>query len=97
MRFQKKIKELRIRNSLLQRQVAAAIGVDAAVYCKLEKGDRLASEVQVHSLANFYNVDYNELRKLWIVDKVHDILEDENNAYDILSLVAEDIIEYKKR
>lgn len=97
MKFQKRIKELRIRNSLLQRQVASAIGVDSAIYCKLEKGDRQASEAQVHSLANFYNVDYDELRQLWIADKVYDILENENNACDILSLVAENIIEYEKK
>lgn len=96
MRFQRKIKELRIKNSLLQRQVAFAIGIDSAIYCKLEKGDRLASEAQVHSLADFYNVDYDELRQLWIADKVYAILEDENNACDILSLVAEDIVGYGK-
>lgn len=96
MKFQNKLKELRIQNSLLQRQVASAIGVDSAVYCKLEKGDRLASESQVHSLAKFYDIDYEYLRNLWVAEKVYDILEYEKNAPEILNLVAEDIVEYEK-
>lgn len=94
MRFKKKIKELRIKNNLLQRQVASAIGVDSSIYCKLEKGERIASESQVRSLADFYHFDYIELRRLWIAEKVYDILEEEKNAHDILNLVAEDIVEY---
>ena len=40
MLFQDKLKELRESHKLLQRQVAAGIDMDTAVYCKIEKGDR---------------------------------------------------------
>ena len=42
MLFQDKLKELRESHNLLQRQVAAGIDMDTAVYCKIEKGYRQA-------------------------------------------------------
>ena len=42
MLFQDKLKELRESHKLLQRQVAAGIDIDTAVYCKIENGDRQA-------------------------------------------------------
>lgn len=96
MRFQSKLKELRLKSGLLQRQIASAIGIDSAIYCKLEKGDRLASETQVRALADLYRIDYKEFRRLWVAEKLYDILEEENEAHEILNIVAESIVEYGK-
>ena len=63
MLFQDKLKELRESHNLLQRQVAAGIDMDTAVYCKIEKGYRQAREVQVRQLALFYGIPYEELRR----------------------------------
>ena len=38
--FSKRIKELRIQNQIPQRQLAAALNIDTATYCKIEKGER---------------------------------------------------------
>ena len=38
--FSERIKELRIQNQMLQRQWAAALDIDTATYCKIEKGEK---------------------------------------------------------
>lgn len=94
MLFQDKLKELRESHNLLQRQVAAGINIDTAVYCKIEKGDRQAREEQVRQLALFYGIPYEELRRYWLAEKVYSIVEEENDANGILYMVAEEIGEY---
>ena len=44
MLFTEKIKELRIQNQMPQRQIAAALEIDTATYCKIEKGERKAKK-----------------------------------------------------
>lgn len=89
MLFRNKLRELRESHNLLQRQVAAGIDVDAAVYCKIEKGERQAREQQVRQLAFFYGVPYEELRRYWLAGKVYDLIEEENDANGILHMVEE--------
>ena len=40
--FSERIKELRIRSRIPQRQLAAVLDIDTATYCKIEKGERKA-------------------------------------------------------
>lgn len=96
MLFQYKLKELRESHNLLQRQVAAGIDMDTAVYCKIEKGNRQAREEQVRQLAFFYGISYEELRRYWLAGKVYSLVEEEDNANRILCLVAEEMGEYGK-
>lgn len=94
MLFQDKLKELRESHKLLQRQVAAGIDIDTAVYCKIENGDRQAREEQVRQLASFYGVPYEELRRYWLAGKVYSLVEEEKDANGILYMVAEEMEEY---
>ena len=96
MLFQDKWKELRESHKLLQRQVAAGIDMDTAVYCKIEKGDRQAREEQVRQLALFYGISYEELRRYWIAGKVYNLVGEEEDANGILHMVAEEMEEYGK-
>lgn len=96
MLFQHKLKELRESHNLLQRQVAAGIDMDTAVYCKIEKGDRQAREEQVRQLAIFYGISYDELRRYWLAGKIYNLIEEEEDASGILYIVAEEIEEYGK-
>lgn len=89
MPFQNKLKELRESHKLLQRQVAAGIDMDTAVYCKIENGDRQAREEQVRQLALFYGISYEKLRSYWLAGKVYNLIEEEDNASGILHIVAE--------
>ena len=94
--FAEKIRQLRENKQLLQRQISAALEMDNALYCKIERGDRIARREQVIKLAELLDIDKEELLKLWLADKVYEIVGEENNASDVLNIVAENIVEYKR-
>lgn len=77
MLFGKKIKELREKQGLLQRQLAAVLEIDTPMFSKIERGDRRAKRTQVIQIANYFNIDEKELLILWIADKVLDAVEGE--------------------
>ena len=72
-----KIKELRLENGVLQRQLASLLEIDTPMFSKIERGDRRAKSTQVIQIANYFNVDETELLTLWVADKVLDAVEDE--------------------
>ncbi|WP_410082841.1 helix-turn-helix domain-containing protein [Barnesiella intestinihominis] len=92
--FSERIKELRIRSRIPQRQLAAVLDIDTATYCKIEKGERKARREQVGVIAQILHADKNELVKLWLADKVYDIVSKESNAQDVLNMVNENIGKY---
>ncbi|MDR2650812.1 MAG: helix-turn-helix domain-containing protein [Prevotellaceae bacterium] len=96
MIFANKIKELRESKQMLQRHISAALDIDNAMYCKIERGDRIARREQVIKLAELLGADQEELLKLWLADKVYDIVGEEDSANDVLSIVAENIVEYQR-
>jgi len=71
--------------------------IDTATYCKIEKGDRRAKREQVFILSELLEVDSKELIRLWSADKVYDIIAEEEEATQILNVVAESIVEYKRK
>lgn len=90
MLFTEKIKELRIGNQLPQRKIAAALDIDTATYCKIERGERKARKEQVIQLELLYHIDSGELLTLWLADKVSDLVSDVGEvAFDALSLAVE--------
>ena len=72
-----KIKELRLENGVLQRQLASFLEIDTPMFSKIERGDRRAKRIQVVQIANYFNVDEKELLTLWVADKDLDAVEDE--------------------
>ena len=84
--FSERIKELRIQKQMPQRQLAAALDIDTATYCKIEKGDRRAKRQQVEIIAGVLNIDKTELVTLWLADKVQELVKHEYNASHILSI-----------
>lgn len=97
--FGNKIKTLREEKQIPQRQLASVLEIDTATYCKIEKGDRRAKREQVNVLAKLLEVDSKELIRLWWANKVYDIIaeEEEEEATQILNVVAESIVEYKRK
>ena len=95
------ISTLREEKQIPQRQLPAALEIDTATYCKIEKGDRRAKREQVTKLADLLEVDSKELIRLWSADKVYDIIseeeEEEEEATQILNVVAESIVQYKRK
>ena len=86
-----KIKELRNKHEVLQRQLAAYLEIDTPMFSKIERGDRRAKRSQVILLAKYFHIDEKEMLTLWLADKVLDTLEGE----DELCLDALDIAKRK--
>ena len=95
--FGNKIRTLREEKQIPQRQLAAALEIDTATFCKIEKGDRRAKREQVTVLADLLEADSKELIRLWSADKVYDIIAEEEEATQILNVVAENILKYKRK
>ena len=88
--FSEHIKELRIQNQMPQRQLAAALDIDTATYCKIEKGERRAKREQVSILSKLFNVKTEQLLILWLADQVSAVVSSEQRiAPQALSLVVE--------
>ena len=88
--FSERIKELRIQNHMPQRQLAAALDIDTATYCKIEKGERRAKREQVSILSKLFNVSTEQLLTLWLADQVSAVVSNEQRiAPQALSLVVE--------
>ncbi|GHS90379.1 hypothetical protein FACS1894201_11700 [Bacteroidia bacterium] len=96
MMFNDRIKQLREERQMPQRKLAAALDIDAASYCKIERGDRIARREQVIKLAELLDTDQEELLKLWLADKVYEIVGEEDSANDVLNIVADNIVEYQR-
>ena len=80
MLFGNRIKELREEQGLLQRQLAAVLGVDVPMFSKIERGDRRAKRKHVVILAQELNADVHELFSLWLADKIIDAINDDNEV-----------------
>ena len=87
------LRELRENKQLPLRVVAAFLDIDPAIMSRIERGQRKASREQVVKLAEYFNVDENELLIAWLSDKVVYELAYEQNAIEALK-VAEDKIKY---
>lgn len=92
-----KLKALREVKQMPQRQIAAALEIDTATYCKIEKGDRRAKREQVEKLAELLDFDKKKLIRLWSADKVYEIIANDDDASNILNVVAENIVAYKRK
>ena len=77
--------------------MASELEIDTATYCKIEKGDRRAKREQVATLAKLLQTDTKELLRLWSADKVYDLIAHEEEATQILNVVAEKITNYKRQ
>ena len=94
MQFREKIKELREQHEMTQRQLAASLEIDVALYNRFEKGERKMKREMVEKLASIYSLPSDELIKYWLAGQVYSILMEEELAREVISIVAEDITEY---
>lgn len=82
-----KIRELREKQNLLLRQVAAHLEVDTALMSKIERGERKASRQQVVEIAKFLKANEEELLTLWLADKIEStIVEEPKVAYQAMKI-----------
>ena len=86
-----KIKELRNKHEVLQRQLAAYLEIDTPMFSKIERGDRRAKRSQVVLLAKYFHIDEKEMLTLWLADKILSDLEGEED----LKLAAIETAKYE--
>ena len=96
MLFGEKIKQLRDEQQMPQRQIAAALEIDTATYCKIEKGDRRAKREQVIILSELLKFNKEELLNIWLANQVYEVVKNEKQAIRVLNIVQESIVEYGK-
>jgi transcriptional regulator with XRE-family HTH domain len=89
MMFTERIKQLREERQMPQRQFAAALEIDTATYCKIEKGERRVKREQVLIIAKLLNTDEKELLALWLADQVIAIIIDEEEIADKVLNIAQ--------
>lgn len=80
MQFGEKIKELREKKELLQRQLAANLEIDTPMFSKIERGERNAKREQVIALAKLLDANEDELLTIWLSDKIIENVGDETAA-----------------
>jgi transcriptional regulator with XRE-family HTH domain len=82
MLFANRIRELRESKQMLQRHISAALDMDNAMYCKIERGDRQAKREQIPFIAEILQADKEELLALWLADQVAAVVEDDKGISD---------------
>lgn len=93
MIFGQKLRELRESKGLVLRKVAAQLDIDTASLSKIELGERNAKREFIPILAKLLDANESELEKLWLAEKVYDIIENEEQG---LTALKEAKIRYKK-
>ena len=91
MAFGNYIRKLREEKQLLLREVASQMNIDTALLSKIERSTRIARKEQVEDLAKALDVSENELLKLWMADKIVNMIKNESNSTEILNKVQEEI------
>jgi len=93
MLFGNKLRELRESQNLVLRKVAAELDIDTATMSKIERGDRHAKREHLPILSRIFGISEEELKTLWLAEKVCEIIAEEDEGLDALK-VAEAHIEY---
>lgn len=82
MKFTEHIRQLREEQQMPQRHLAAALEIDTATYCKIEKGERRAKGEQVIIIADVLQSDKDDLLALWLADQLPASVVDEKAIAD---------------
>lgn len=92
-----KLREMRELKELPQRKVAAALDIDTATYCKIEKGIMRPKREHLLILADLFEVEEADLLKQWLAEKITSVIQnDEKFATEALS-IANKILESNEK
>ena len=86
-----KIRELRVKQNLLLRQVASKLEVDTSIISKMERGERPIKKEQIAILADILKTDKEELQTLWLADQLYNVIEGQPMADEALKSVSKKI------
>ena len=91
-----RIKQLREKQELPLRTVAAFLDIDQAVLSKIEHGHRKATREQVIQLAKYFKTNEDELLVIWLSDKVAYEIQDEDLAQQALRVAEKKVAYFQK-
>jgi transcriptional regulator with XRE-family HTH domain len=91
-----KIKQLREKGKLLQRQVANQLHMDPPMLSKIESGDRKAKKEQVALFAQALHANGEELLTLWLADHLLDVVAGEQLGLKAITLAGSHISDHLK-
>ena len=91
MRFCDYIRQKRENMGLAQKEIAEVLCVDVPMYSRYERGLRSPKEEHISIIASKLDLDCTELRKMWVAEKVMSVVNDDEDATDILNMVANNI------
>ena len=89
--FGDRIRQLRIKNQLLQRQVASYLDMDTPLLSKIERGERIAKKESVGKFASILKADEKELLTLWLADQLYDFAKDDEVGLSALQAAEKKI------
>lgn len=91
--FGNSIRKLREDKQLTLKTVAIELQIDFAILSKIERGQRKATREQVLKLAQYYQIEENDLLILWLSNTLVNQISNEENGLKALK-VAEAKVEY---
>jgi transcriptional regulator with XRE-family HTH domain len=92
MMFNERIKQLREDRQIPQRKLAAALDIDTASYCKIERGERRARKEHIPIIAEMLQTDEKKLLTLWLADQVTATVADEKDIANMVLKIAKENI-----
>lgn len=90
------IRELRKERNLTLHQVAVGVDIDSPMLSKIERGERLATTEQIKRLAIFFNIAENQLLVKLTAEKILKDYGANEVTLNAVSLVQEQLINYRK-
>nr|WP_294896221.1 helix-turn-helix transcriptional regulator [uncultured Pedobacter sp.] len=81
-----KIRDLREKNNILLRHLAAQLDMDTAMLSKMERGDRFFRKEDILALAKFFEQPEQQLLTLWLADKILKTIQGETYKQQALQL-----------
>jgi transcriptional regulator with XRE-family HTH domain len=84
-----KIRELREKNNILLRHLAAQLDIDTAMLSKMERGDRFFKKEDIIALANIFHQPEQDLLTFWLADKILKNIKEEAYKQQALQLALE--------
>ncbi len=94
MTLGQKIKELRERAGLKQRELAYHLGIGEGFLSKVENDQKPLKREDLPKLRELFKLPIEELESLWLANKLYSIVRDEESALTALK-VAEEQVKYK--
>jgi transcriptional regulator with XRE-family HTH domain len=91
------IHQLRIENNLTLTKLAAALDIDQSTLSKIENHKRNIPEEILPKLASLFKLDYSELKKEFLSEKIAELIIKQENAKEVLELANEKANYYKEK